>query len=126
MKRFLLLSTFAFALFTFSLAQQYGWVDYRSKIPYFPGDTVVKGNSRYIAQFHDVFFIDDNEGWVTTENGAAFDAVILHTIDGGETWELQSQGLITNFLRGVLFTFTSNGYVVGNGQTLLKYGEITS
>ncbi|PKN97207.1 MAG: hypothetical protein CVU43_17585 [Chloroflexi bacterium HGW-Chloroflexi-5] len=71
-------------------AQQYGWVDYRSKIPDFPGDTVLKGGSRYIADFKDVFFIDDNEGWVTTSNGAEFDAVILHTLDGGETWDIQT------------------------------------
>jgi hypothetical protein len=90
MKKFLLLSSFAFGLFTFSLAQQYGWVDYRSKIPDFPGDTVLKGGSRYIADFKDVFFIDDNEGWVTTSNGAEFDAVILHTLDGGETWDIQT------------------------------------
>jgi hypothetical protein len=32
----------------------------------------------------------------------------------------------TKFLRGVHFTSSTNGYVVGNGKTLLKYGEITS
>lgn len=74
----------------YALSQHYGWVDYRSKIPDFPGDTVLKNGSRSIADFQDVFFIDDNEGWVTTMNGAEFDAVILHTLDGGETWDIQT------------------------------------
>jgi photosystem II stability/assembly factor-like uncharacterized protein len=90
MKKPVLLFTFFFYLSNYSFAQQFGWVDYRSKISDFPGDTVLKNGSRSIADFQDVFFIDDNEGWVTTENGAEFDAVILHTIDGGETWEIQT------------------------------------
>ncbi|RLD69986.1 MAG: hypothetical protein DRI87_08950, partial [Bacteroidetes bacterium] len=34
-------------------------------------------------------------------------------------------GLTTAFLRGVQFTSTTNGYIVGNNKTLLKYTAIT-
>ncbi len=69
---------------------------------------------------YDLFFLDENNGWAVGSLGT-----IIHTIDGGETWELQAQGLTTNFLRGVHFTSLTNGYVVGNGKTLLKYTEVS-
>jgi hypothetical protein len=69
---------------------------------------------------YDLFFLDENNGWAVGSKGS-----IIHTIDGGETWELQSQGLTSNFLRGIHFTFPTNGYVVGNEKTLLKYTEVS-
>ena len=38
---------------------------------------------------------------------------------------LKAQGLTTNFLRGIHFTSPTNGYVVGNEKTLLKYTEVS-
>jgi photosystem II stability/assembly factor-like uncharacterized protein len=67
-----------------------------------------------------LFFLDENNGWAVGSKRS-----IIHTIDGGETWELQSQGLTSNFLRGIHFTSPTNGYVVGNGKTLLKYTEVS-
>jgi photosystem II stability/assembly factor-like uncharacterized protein len=72
-----------------------------------------------LHSLYDLFFLDENKGWAVGSQGT-----IIHTIDGGETWELQAQGLTSNFLRCVHFTSPTNGYVVGNGKTLLKYGEI--
>jgi len=92
MKKQLLLSIIAFCLLPFAFAQEYGWVDYSSKIPKFPNDTVYIGDYEAVASFTDVFFVDDNEGWVTTwdlSNNNMDSATILHTIDGGETWEVQ-------------------------------------
>lgn len=92
MKKSILLSTFTFFLFTFSFAQNFGWVDYRSKIPKFPNDTVYEGDYEAIASFTDVFFVDDNEGWITTwnlSNNNMDSSTILHTMDGGESWEVQ-------------------------------------
>jgi photosystem II stability/assembly factor-like uncharacterized protein len=40
-----------------------------------------------------VWFVDDKQGWVTGHDG-----VILHTGDGGETWELQLKGAAANDL----------------------------
>lgn len=99
MKKLLLLITFSFFLLTSSFAQNFGWVDYRSKIPKFPNDTVYIGEYEAVASFSDVFFIDDNEGWITVLNyseGNSDSAVILHTIDGGENWEIQLVSSICN------------------------------
>jgi len=49
-------------------SQQYAWVDYSSNIPDFPMDTVMVGGYQLIAQFTDVYFVNDNEGWVTVLN----------------------------------------------------------
>jgi len=92
MKKLLLLSIITLFLFTSSLAQNFGWVNYQSKIPKFPNDTVYIGDYEAVASFTDVFFVDDNEGWVTTwdlSNNNMDSATILHTIDGGENWEVQ-------------------------------------
>ena len=73
---------------------------------------------------YNLFFLDENKGWAVGFNG-----IILQTSNGGDTWALDEEGSIlagTKFLRGVHFTSPTNGYVVGNGKTLLKYGEITS
>lgn len=69
---------------------------------------------------YDLFFLDENAGWAVGFNG-----VILKTSNGGENWEVEGVDLTTNFLRGVHFTSPTNGYVVGNGITLLKYTEIS-
>jgi len=68
-----------------------------------------------------VFFLDSDNGWAVGNGG-----VILHTTDERTTWAVEGAGLTTAFLRGVQFTSTTNGYVVGNVKTLIKYGELTS
>ena len=68
---------------------------------------------------NDVFFIDPLEGW------AAGSEVLLHTIDGGETWTQELAGQTVGMeLRAIYFTSANNGYVVGNG-VVLKYGVIS-
>ncbi len=54
--------------------QQYGWqVLSPASIPGTP-------------DFSDVFFVSDNEGWITSSSHAE----IYHTTDGGETFEVQT------------------------------------
>ena len=65
---------------------------------------------------NDVFFLNANEGWAVGNSG-----VILHTTNGGTAWSIEGSGLTTNMLRSVQFTSSSNGYVLGNNKTLLKY-----
>jgi len=67
-----------------------------------------------------VFFLDSNTGWAV-----GFHGIILHTTDGGTTWTIEGAGLTTAFLREVHFTSATNGYIVGNRKTLIKYTEIT-
>ncbi|PKN97206.1 MAG: hypothetical protein CVU43_17580 [Chloroflexi bacterium HGW-Chloroflexi-5] len=67
----------------------------------------------------DVFFLNTQEGWTIGSGGT-----IVQTTNGGNTWNIVGAGLTTNSLTGVNFTSSTNGYVVGNGKTLLKYGEL--
>ena len=68
-----------------------------------------------------VFFLNANEGWTVGDNGR-----ILHTTNGGTDWNIEASGLTSEFLTGVHFTSSINGYVVGEGETILKFGELTA
>ena len=65
-----------------------------------------------------VFFLDANRGWavgdpVRTPQGAVLaPAVILHTLDGGNTWQLQNSGVQTS-LQSVGFASQLIGWAVG-------------
>jgi photosystem II stability/assembly factor-like uncharacterized protein len=59
------------------------------------------------APLRAVQFVDANEGWAAGDDG-----VILHTIDGGETWERQPSGVRAS-LRSIHFLDPFRGYVVG-------------
>ncbi len=64
----------------------------------------------------DVFFLDDQEGWVVGNGGT-----ILHTSDGGLTWEPQTSGT-NQVLRAVQFLSSSKGWAAGGQmmKTLLR------
>lgn len=64
----------------------------------------------------DVFFLNISEGWTVGYSG-----ILLHTTDGGNTWKIEADGMTSNLLRSVQFTSATNGYVLGNNGTLLKY-----
>lgn len=107
MKKLLLLSTFAFGLFTFSLAQQYGWTDISANMPKLVG-------------FTDVHFIG-NEGWITGGNSEVF-----YTPDGGGTFQIQalpensgitSSIFMKNNLEGYVVTFSGKIVKTENGGT---------
>ncbi len=68
------------SLFTLhaSLAQQYGWTDISANIPGTP-------------DLSDVFFVSDDEGWISVSSGPE----IYHTTDGGETFEIQTNQFST-------------------------------
>lgn len=54
-------------------------------------------------------FIDDKQGWA-----AGHDGVILHTVDGGDTWTLQREDLSGDRpLFGIHFNDAQNGFAVG-------------
>jgi len=67
---------------------------------------------------YDVYFLNKNEGWAVGIGGQ-----ILHTTNGGDNWDISIEG--TYQLNAIHFTSPTNGYVVGNGKTLLKYGELS-
>ena len=64
----------------------------------------------------DVFFLNENEGWVIGERG-----LIMHTTNGGTTWTVEAEGVTDNYLRAVHFPSSNVGYICGNEGTLLKY-----
>jgi len=76
-----------------ALSQQYGWVDISSRLPDYPNDTSIinGGADTLIANLTDICFIDNDNGWITTSSTyTSEEAAILHTVDGGNTWEVQT------------------------------------
>ena len=62
------------------------------------------------AALRAVQFVDRNEGWAVGDAG-----VVLHTIDGGQTWERQSTGGRAS-LRSVHFLTPYIGWIVGREE----------
>lgn len=84
---------FALCTLNYALAQQYGWTDISASLPDYPYDTVIinNGADTGFAHISDISFINDYEGWVTTWHAFSDqNAAILHTTDGGGTWEVQT------------------------------------
>jgi photosystem II stability/assembly factor-like uncharacterized protein len=101
MKKLLLLSTFAFGLLSFSLAQQYGWTDLSANVPGTPNLT-------------DVFFVSDDEGWIVSNYP---DPIIYHTTDGGATFEVQT----TQYTCNAIHMLNANeGYAGGASGFIYK------
>jgi len=73
-KKFLLIIILHSLLSILNYSQQYGWIDISDNIP---------GN----PALSDVYFISDNEGWITSASLSYPE--IYHTTDGGETFEVQ-------------------------------------
>jgi photosystem II stability/assembly factor-like uncharacterized protein len=67
--------------------------------------------------FSDLHFLDANNGWAVGGKGETFGSsakrVILHTTDGGSTWETNLFESYTSPLTAVYFTDSNNGWVVG-------------
>jgi len=78
--------------------QQYGWINIAGNLPGFPSDTTIinNGEDTLVANLSNLFFLNDNEGWLST---ATIDTgVILHTLDGGSTWEIQTLPFFENIV----------------------------
>ncbi len=72
------------------------------------------------ALLNAVFFLDDGlTGWAAGNFGK-----VLSTTDGGNTWNIENTGAIANLFRGIHFTSSTNGFIVGNGGNAYKYGEL--
>lgn len=63
-----------------------------------------------------VFFLDDGlTGWAAGNFGK-----VLSTTDGGNTWNIENTGA-SGFLRGIHFTSSTNGFIVGNSGDAYKF-----
>jgi photosystem II stability/assembly factor-like uncharacterized protein len=70
---------------------------------------------------NDVFFLDENTGWIACAKDGAGPSnqygIIFHTIDGGETWETQfdTSSFLTgkDYFDGIEFINKDNGWALG-------------
>src|SRR5437588_11785623 len=62
------------------------------------------------APLHAVQFVDRNEGWAVGDDG-----VVLHSIDGGKSWERQPTGVRAS-LRSVHFLNPFTGWIAGREE----------
>jgi len=72
------------------------------------------------SPLNSVCFTDNNNGWAIgglTQAWPGYESIILHTINGGDTWEEQICG-ITEVWKSVCFTDAETGWIVG-GSTIL-------
>ena len=70
--------------------------------------------SKWQGSFSDVFFVDAQHGWIVGSS-----ATILHTNDGGTTWNQQPLPLDAE-LKKVRFINPQIGWAVGENGTVLK------
>ncbi|MCP4581080.1 MAG: T9SS type A sorting domain-containing protein [candidate division Zixibacteria bacterium] len=67
-----------------------------------------------------VSFLDDClNGWAVGNIGK-----ILHTIDGGENWNIEAPGMVNILLWSVRIVDAQTAYTVGNYNMFLKYGAL--
>ena len=100
---------FALCTFNFALAQEYGWVDLFPNMPDTPGDTIYIGGDPYYGSYIDLFFINDQEGWVTSlQQNENQEFLIFHTEDGGQNWEIQKHW---DYCHSIWMLDSENGYI---------------
>ena len=78
------------------------WQDRQNRLDVFLPRVVLAGTG-----LTDVDFVDREHGWTVGDYG-----LILHTGDGGDTWEIQDSGT-TEWLSGVDFVNEREGWIVG-------------
>ena len=66
------------------------------------------------SNLNSVHFLNDTHGWAAGGSG-----VVLHTSDGGDTWDVQDSGVPFN-LEGVQFLDGRKGYAVGDNGVLIE------
>lgn len=86
---------------------------------YYPGGRTIyhtiDGGENWINQcdscweLNGVYFYDLLEGWAVGQSG-----MILHTENGGDNWEIQHSGEVTDYIESIHFTSNTNGWAVGH------------
>ena len=64
-----------------------------------------------------ISFVNQQNGWACGRWGT-----ILHTVDGGKTWNMQDSG-VRYTLGGICFTDDKNGWAVGNMGTIIHTSD---
>jgi len=100
---------FALCPLNLALGQQYGWTDLFPNMPNTPTDTIYIGGEPYYGSYLDLFFINENEGWVTSlQQNEELEFLIFHTEDGGESWEIQTHW---DYCHAIWMFDSENGYI---------------
>ncbi|MDP8204434.1 MAG: YCF48-related protein [Candidatus Tenebribacter mawsonii] len=104
MKKSILILLTVFSVASAVHGQNYGWTDISANIPQTGQDP---------PRMPDVYFVSDNEGWITCVNYAE----IYHTTDGGETFEVQT----TQYHCNAIHMLNENeGYAGGSSGFIYK------
>ena len=70
-------------------------------------------NSGTSSILQDVYFVDQNNGWIAGGH------IILHTSDGGLTWTEQTAPPVSIFYVDIFFTDPMNGWACGNDAIII-------
>lgn len=72
------------------------------------------------SNFQSICLINKNEGWFVGEPALTMEVTIVHTTDGGETYEIQTNPMDPDVkLNGVCFADNQHGVAVGLAGTIL-------
>ncbi|GAB4331150.1 MAG: hypothetical protein Kow0037_07450 [Calditrichia bacterium] len=85
-------------------------------------DIIQQPDEPLLYSLDNYFFLTPSEGWVVGSAGSSYPGVILHTTDGGATWEVQVNipaGSDTSFY-GVKFLDNQTGWVFGGSGLIWK------
>lgn len=78
--------------------------------------TITTGNNSLI---NDIYFIDDQEGWITGGH-YTYGSFVYHTTNGGLNWAAQTlPSGITDYLWGIQFIDANEGWAVGKAGTII-------
>lgn len=80
----------------------------------------VRQNANSFAWFHDVFFLNENKGWIVGSDG-----VMLTTENGGQTW-MQSPKVTTDTFRQIVFTSELTGWLLCERNVYARGANATS
>jgi photosystem II stability/assembly factor-like uncharacterized protein len=69
--------------------------------------------------FNSFFFTDEINGWIIAKEWLGRNHKLLHTKDGGETWEINYE-VNAEYLWDIFFIDNRNGWVVGDSGIVLK------
>jgi len=88
---------------------------WRSLISSGENDRINKPDSiTKVGDIKDIYMYNENIGWAVGQTG-----ILLHTSDGGDTWNSQEKPVDTNF-NAVKFQNRDLGYVVGDKGNIIK------
>jgi photosystem II stability/assembly factor-like uncharacterized protein len=87
------------------------------------GDSWVLQKRDTIYDFFDTKFKDSLEGWVVGGNDSTTEACVYHTLDGGQTWNLQSVPQEAKYLWSLELIDGNKLWAVGRNGTIIHSSD---